>query len=325
MMYDSHVDTPSWLLRGRDINIDNESGHVDFPKLRRGGIDGSFFALYTPSETAPDAATVHALSMLSATYDAVEASRGHAAITCTPEQARRNRDGGVFSVFLGMENASPIQNSLSLLRTFHRLGVRYITLTHNGDNDVADSAASGTRWGGLSPFGREVVKEMNRLGVMIDLSHASDATFYDCLNLSEAPVVATHSCCRAICNHRRNLTDEMLRELGKKDGYVGINFYPFFLTDSFSEDNPDSYPGVKEIADHIDRAVDLCGINHVGIGSDFDGIEVTPKGLEDVSKISLVFEELLRRGYTRQQINLISGENLMAVLDRVIKCSESKN
>jgi membrane dipeptidase len=321
MTYDSHVDTPSELLRLRDISIDNKDGQVDFPKLRRGGVDGSFFALYTSAELTPEASTLRALQMISAVYDVVEASGGKAALTSTPAQAAKNKEKGVFSVFVGMENGSPIGESLSLLRTFYRLGTRYLTLTHNGDNAIADSAAEGKTWGGLSPFGREVVAEMNRLGMMVDLSHASDATFYDCIRYSKAPVVATHSCCRALCSHRRNLTDDMLRALADVDGYVGINFYPYFLTDSYKgEGSP--LPGVKEIVDHIDHAVEICGINHVGIGSDFDGIEVTPAGLEDVSKMPLVFEEMSRRGYSRDDVNRVSGANLMAVLDRVIKCSE---
>ena len=321
MTFDSHVDTPSELLRLRDISIDNKDGQVDFPKLRRGGVDGSFFALYTSAELTPEASTLRALQMISAVYDVVEASGGKAALTSTPAQAAKHKEKGVFSVFVGMENGSPIGESLSLLRTFYRLGTRYLTLTHNGDNAIADSAAEGKTWGGLSPFGREVVAEMNRLGMMVDLSHASDATFYDCIRYSKAPVVATHSCCRALCSHRRNLTDDMLRALADVDGYVGINFYPYFLTDSYKgEGSP--LPGVKEIVDHIDHAVEICGINHVGIGSDFDGIEVTPAGLEDVSKMPLVFEEMSRRGYSRDDVNRVSGANLMAVLDRVIKCSE---
>ena len=321
MTFDSHVDTPSELLRLRDISIDNKDGQVDFPKLRRGGVDGSFFALYTSAELTPEASTLRALQMISAVYDVVEASGGKAALTSTPAQAEKHKEKGVFSVFVGMENGSPIGESLSLLRTFYRLGTRYLTLTHNGDNAIADSAAEGKTWGGLSPFGREVVAEMNRLGMMVDLSHASDATFYDCIRYSKAPVVATHSCCRALCSHRRNLTDDMLRALADVDGYVGINFYPYFLTDSYKgEGSP--LPGVKEIVDHIDHAVEICGINHVGIGSDFDGIEVTPAGLEDVSKMPLVFEEMSRRGYSRDDVNRVSGANLMAVLDRVIKCSE---
>lgn len=315
MIYDSHVDTPSELLRSRDISIDNITGHVDFPKLRRGGVDGSFFALYTSAEIAPDAATAHALKMLAVVQDAIEKD-GKSVITVSPEQAAANRERGVFSVFLGMENGSPIQESLSLLRLFHRLGVRYLTLTHNGDNAIADSAAEARTWGGLSPFGREVVAQMNRLGMMVDISHASDDTFYDCIRYSKAPIVATHSCCRALCGHRRNLTDDMLRALADVDGYVGINFYPYFLKDSQVP-----APGIKEIIDHIDHAVEICGIDHVGIGSDFDGIEVTPVGLDDVSMMPLLFTEMRRRGYTQEQIDKVSGDNLMNVLGRVIKCS----
>ena len=222
------------------------------------------------------------------------------------------------SILLGMENGSPIQNSMDLLSAFYHLGVRYMTLTHNGDNAIADSAAEGKRWGGLSPFGREVVAEMNRLGMMVDLSHASDRTFWDCITLSKAPIVATHSCCRALCSHRRNLTDEMLRALAEKDGYVGINFYPWFLVDHPEEHRP----GVREIVDHIDHAVRLCGDDHVGIGTDFDGIEVTPEGVENIACLPLVFEEMRRRGYTEEQISRISGGNLLAVFDRIVKCSE---
>jgi membrane dipeptidase len=316
MIYDSHVDTPSELLRSRDISIDNQTGHVDFPKLRRGGVDGSFFALYTSAETAPDAATVHAMEMIAAVQDAVEKD-GNALITVSPAQAATNKDKGIFSVFLGMENGSPIQESLPLLRLFHRLGVRYLTLTHNGDNAIADSAAEGKTWGGLSHFGREVVKEMNRLGMMVDISHASDATFYDCIRYSKAPIVATHSCCRTLCRHRRNLTDDMLRAIADVDGYVGINFYPFFLTD-----DAQPFPGIDDIIRHIDHAVEKCGIDHVGIGTDFDGIEVTPTGLDDVSKLPVLLEELIRHGYTMEEVEKISGQNLMSVLGRVIKCSE---
>ena len=320
MTYDSHVDTPSELLRLRDIGIDNIEGQVDFPKLRRGGVDGSFFALYTPADLGQPAAEARARQMLQAVNDAIEASDGHAALTCSSAQAAENRKKGVFSIFIGMENGSPIGESIALLREFYGLGTRYLTLTHNGDNAIADSAAEGKTWGGLSPFGREVVARMNSLGMMVDLSHASDATFYDCIRLSKAPVVATHSCCRALCSHRRNLTDDMLRALAEVDGYVGINFYPYFLSDEYKgEGTP--LPGVKEIVDHIDHAVEICGIGHVGIGSDFDGIEVTPAGLEDVSKMPLVFDEMRRRGYSEEDVNRVSGANLMAVLDRVASCS----
>ena len=353
-VFDSHVDTPSQLLRLRDLGIDNRYGHVDFPKLKRGGVGGAFFALYTPPETAPDAATRYALEMISAVYDAVDANPDLAALAFSPEEAAENTKNGLFSVFIGMENGAPIQQSLSLLRTFYRLGVNYVTLTHNGDNAIADSAAEGKRWHGLSPFGKEVVAEMNELGMMIDLSHASDETFWDCIRLSTAPVVATHSCCRALCGHRRNLTDEMLRALGEADGYVGINFCPSFLSDRFASDPADAAlmdeadrteaafiadpadpervraweqmqdrmetiwrPGVKEVVDHIDHAVELAGIDHVGIGSDYDGILVAPAGLENVSKIGLVFDEMLRRGYDDEQVEKVAGKNLLEVMKRV--------
>ena len=353
-VFDSHVDTPSQLIRLRNIGIDNRYGHVDFPKLQRGGVGGSFFALYTPAETAPDAATRYALEMISAVYDAVDENPDYAALAFSPEEALENAKEGLVSIFLGMENGSPIQQSLPLLRTFYRLGVSYLTLTHNGDNAIADSAAEATHWHGLSPFGKEVVAEMNALGMMIDLSHASDETFWDCIRLSRAPVVATHSCCRALCNHRRNLTDEMLQALGETGGYVGINFCPAFLSERFATDPADKAlleegdrvesafienpadpervraweemqdrletiwrPCVREVVDHVDHAVSIAGIDHVGIGSDFDGISVPPAGLENVSLIGRVFEEMRRRGYDEESVEKVAGKNLLDVMKRV--------
>ena len=355
-VFDSHVDTPSQLIRLRNLGIDNRYGHVDFPKLRRGGGGGSFFALYTPAEMEPDAATRYALEMISAVYDCLDENPDYAALAFTPDDAVENSKNGLISVFMGMENGSPVQQSLPLLRTFYRLGVSYLTLTHNGDNAIADSAAEGTHWHGLSPFGRQVIAEMNELGMMVDLSHASDETFWDVLRVSSAPVVATHSCCRALCNHRRNLTDEMLRALGESGGYVGVNLYPAFLSDRFLSDPADASlfdeaekveaafiedpadvsrvnawnemqdrletiwrPGVKEVVDHIDHAVEIAGIDHVGIGSDFDGISVAPKGLENVSLIGRVFEEMRRRGYAENEVEKVAGLNLLAVMRRITK------
>ena len=321
MILDSHIDTPSAILRGRNVGIDNPDAHVDFPKMKAGGVDGAFFALYTPPEFEPDKATRYAMEMLSATYDACDENPDYAVMTFGPDEVADNMKNGLISVFMGMENAAPIQESLSLLRTFYRLGVSYMTLTHNGDNAVADSAAEGKRWGGLSPFGKQVVAEMNAMGMMIDLSHASDQTFWDCIKLSKAPVIATHSSCRALCSHRRNLTDEMLQALGEKDGYVGINFYPYFLSDQYDETKP-WRPGVKEIVDHIDHAVKFAGIDHVGIGSDFDGIEVTPEGVENITQLDAVWAEMRRRGYSETDILKVSGQNLLDVWRRIVNCAE---
>lgn len=353
--FDSHCDTPSQIYRlGRDLSKDNHHCHVDFPKMRRGGSGGAFFALYTPPVMEPDAATRYALEMLSGVMDTLDAHPDQASLVKSPSEAREAIDSGRLAIAIGMENASPIQRSLPLLREFHRLGVSYITLTHNGDNELADAASHGTRWGGLSPFGREVVAEMNRLGIMIDLSHAHDRTFWDALEASAAPIMATHSCCRELCPHRRNLTDDMLRALGESGGYVGINFYPSFLSPRFLA-NPDEAalmdeadridaefradtsnkskllawqqvqdrlleiwrPGVREVADHIDRAVSLAGEDHVGIGSDYDGIEVGPEGLENISCMGALAEELSRRGYSAELIKKIAGANLLAYWEKV--------
>lgn len=351
---DSHCDTPTMMMRGRDIRIDNERGHVDLPKLKAGGVDASFFALYTSADAAPDTATRYALEMIGKVYDALEGIGNVARLALTPDDALNNKAEGIVSIFLGMENGAPVQKSLSLLRLFYRLGVRYLTLTHNGDNEIADSAAEGVRWHGLSPFGREAVSEMNRLGMIVDIAHASDETFYDVLSASKSPVVSTHSCCRALAGHRRNLTDDMLRKLADSGGVAQINFYPVFLSDSFAAtlarsglealswteqdwisdpSNPEKKaawnavqdklaalprPSYKRVVDHIDHAVKVAGIEHVGIGTDFDGIEVTPEGLENVSKLGVIFDEMTLRGYTDDVIEKIAGKNFLRVFNDVI-------
>ena len=236
-----------------------------------------------------------------------------------------------------------------------------MTLTHNTDNLICDSAAQGHRWGGLSPFGREVVAEMNKLGMIIDLAHASDKTFYDCIKYSKAPVVSTHSCCRALAKHRRNMTDDMIKCIAETGGVIQINFYPLFLSDEFAETlehsgldpiadeiearfikDPASEanrrdwieiqqklaelkrPSYKRIIDHIDHAVSIAGVDHVGIGSDFDGINVTPEGLEDVSKMPVVFEEMRKRGYSESDIEKIAGLNFMRVMRTVESLAERR-
>lgn len=355
LVIDSHCDTPSQILRLRDLTMDNSHGHVDIPKLKASCVDASFFALYTPAAMEADAATRYAMEMLAATKDVIENNPNDLALATSSEDILSNKDKGLKSILIGMENASPIQRSLPLLRQFYRMGVRYITLTHNGDNDVADAASHGTRWNGLSPFGREFVAEMNRLGMIIDLAHASDKTFYDCLECSTKPIVSTHSCCRALASHRRNMTDDMIKKMSDKGGVIQINFYPVFLSDDFlmkmdqiSAEHPEydradkafradpadpekrkewfrvmdvlktiPRPGVKEVVDHIDHAVKVGGIDHVGIGSDFDGIDVSPYGLDDISKMQLVFDEMSRRGYSSSDIEKVAGLNFLRVMSEV--------
>lgn len=314
-LLDSHCDTPS-ELKNRNLSLDNAEGHVDFPKLIKGGVNGVFFALYIPASMSQQEGLAHSESMLEAVRREVSTNSDIAAFAVSAEEARINKEKGLVSIFLGLENGSPIGRSLELLREFYDKGVRYMTLCHSKDNEICDSCASEVKtWGGLSPFGREVVAEMNRLGMLVDVSHVSDETFYDVMECSSSPVVATHSCCRALADHPRNMTDDMIRLMASKGGVIQINFYPHFLDSQWSAD-PANYPlpSVKDVADHIDHAVKIAGIDHVGLGSDFDGIEVAPSGLEDISKYPLLLEELRSRGYTEEEISRISGENFMRLL-----------
>lgn len=351
---DSHCDTPSQILRLRDLSLDNAHAHVDFPKLKKGRVDGAFFALYVPAylDSDSDSAWDYALRLYTCVEDAVKANSAHAAMATSQEQALINKSEGLFSVFLGLENGSPIGHSIDRLHALYGMGVRYITLCHSGNNEICDSCAPlHKRWGGLSPFGKELVNEMNRIGMLIDVSHVSDSTFYDVLSRSVKPVVATHSCCRALSSHPRNMSDDMIRSLADAGGVMQINFYPVFLDSTFQtvlkesgiiergevveaefikdpydslkrdawysvqeELNSLARPSFRLIADHIDHVVNLVGIDHVGIGSDFDGIEVTPSGLEDISALPVLFDELRSRGYMENDLEKLASGNFFRIM-----------
>ena len=361
-LLDSHCDAPLMLAKGADFGRRVRQGcipgcfpvtQVDFPRMKKGGVSASFFAVYTSNSLSPQAATCRALELTARIRDAVEGNPSLVALATTPAQARRNARSGLISIFMGMENGAPIQHDLGLLRLFHSLGITYMTLTHARSNEICDSCTSPEPlWGGLSPFGKEVVLEMNRLGMLVDVSHISDASFWDVLAVSKAPVVATHSCCRALCDHPRNMTDEMIVALAEKGGVIQINFYPSFLDKEYGakasalideqEEAQDAWlqdpsdparqqrmraaiealsavprPSYKKIVDHIDHVVKLVGWRHVGLGSDFDGIEVCPDGLEDVSKMQKILIELRRRGYSDYEIRHIAGGNFLRVMDQV--------
>lgn len=352
-LLDSHCDTPSQILRLRDLSIDNEYAHVDFPKLTRGGVDGAFFALYVPAALQGEQAYDYAYRLMNAVRDMLEANGDKAKLTTSSEESYRNKENNLFSVFLGLENGSPLCDSKERIHEFYDAGVRYVTLCHSKDNQICDSCASATGiWGGLSPLGREFVAEMNRTGMLVDVSHISDASFYDVLECSHKPVVATHSCCRALADCPRNMTDDMIRALAEHGGVIQINFYPLFLDKAFSgvlsasgimeygekveaefiNDPSDPQkraawnavqtqlqslprPSYRLIADHIDHVVELVGIEHVGLGSDYDGIEVTPAGMEDISMMPLLLQELSDRGYTEEDLKLIAGENFFRIMN----------
>lgn len=348
---DSHCDTPSQIHRLRNLRQDNARAHVDFPKLRRGGVNGALFALYTPASLCPEDAFCHAQSLLSDLKQCLVGNTDIARLTRSKDEALRNSQEGIFSVFLSLENASPLKSSLEILRNFSAEGVRCITLVHSADNDVADSCSGSGTWGGLSTFGRELLVEMDRLSVLPDVSHCSDEAFRDIIRYAKGPVVATHSSCRSLCNHRRNLTDDMIRAIAATGGCVQINIYPSFIDAAFTaqegisglldwadeveaefiKDPSDSIarenwlqalerlelcvrPSYKKVVDHIEHVIELVGTEHVGIGTDFDGIPVTPEGLEDVSGFPLIFEELRQRGYSESEISLIAGGNFLKLL-----------
>ena len=351
-LLDSHCDTPSQILRLRDLSIDNDYAHVDFPKLSKGGVDGAFFALYVPASKSEEEAYVYSHRLLTVVRAAVAANADKAAFAVSQEQAYANKQCGKFSVFLGLENGSPVGHSIERLHEFYNEGVRYMTLCHSKDNQICDSCASAVgSWGGLSPFGMELVKNMNDMGMLVDVSHISDNAFYDVIECSSKPVVATHSCCRTLAAHPRNMTDDMIRILAANRGVIQINFYPLFLDSGFADvlassgimdygekieeefikDPSDphkrrawnkvqdelenlSRPSFRRIADHIDHAVEIAGIDHVGIGSDFDGIEVAPAGLENISLMPVLFEELSARGYSESDMAKIAGENFFRVM-----------
>ena len=353
IVLDSHCDSPSQMVRLRDFRRDNDHAQVDFPKLKAGGVDASFFALYTPNRLAPAEAHAYALRLLDELDRQVWENGDQVAFARSAEEVEINKQKGLISILIGMENGSPLMGSVAEMEAFWKRGVRYITLCHNGDNDICDSCAGEGRWGGLSPFGRELVAAMNRQGMLIDIAHAADATVRDCLEYSAAPIVSTHSCCRALASHRRNLPDELIRGIAEKGGVVQVNFYPVFLSDEFARVLADSgleermdaedrfianpadpaaraawnevqdallalpRPGVREIADHIDHVVRIGGIDAVGIGTDYDGIEVPPAGLETVARLPLLFGELRARGYDETALAKIAGGNFLRVLRKV--------
>lgn len=304
---DSHCDAPSQMLRGRDYTIDNPGVQVDFPKMLRGGVDSSFFALYIPAEMDEQQARRHAFAMLDAMDEQVARASDKVAYARNAEEVAANKAKGLISILIGLENASPIGHDLAVLEAFAERGVRYVTLTHSADNQICDSCTGKGRWGGLSSFGRDLVTEMNRLDVLVDVAHCADSTVREVLEVTTKPIVYTHGCCRALHAHPRNLPDGLLKAIADRGGVVGMSIYPDFLSDSPN-------PGVGMVVDHIEHAIDVCGIDHVGLGTDYDGIDYTAQGLEDISKFQLILDVLHGRGYTQKEVDKVAGANFLKLL-----------
>ena len=355
IVLDAHCDAPSQMVRLRDYGQDNAFAQVDFPKMASGGVNASFFAAYVPASLVGQAATDHASRLLDEAVRQVAACPDRVALARCAGGVRRNSRAGLTSVLLGIENASALQESFELLHQFHKRGVRYVTLTNSADNQVGDSCTGQGTWGGLSPFGRTLIPEMNRRRMLIDVAHSADTTIRDVLALSERPVAYTHGACRALSGHRRNLPDELIRGIAEGGGVVCISIYPPFLDeefvrtltasgleekmkveDAFIQDPADPAkraaweavqrelqalprPGIGRVVDHIEHAVSVAGIDHVGIGTDYDGIEVTAAGLEDIGSFYKLWDEMRARGFSRSEISRIAGGNFLRVLSAVRK------
>ena len=328
IIIDTHLDTPIQLYMQQSKNGFYEditkasSLHFDFDRAVSGGLNVPFFVIFTPpSAEEKGTAFEMAKDLIQILEDIMNKHPSKFRLVKSPEEITNEK--GVMQVVYGMENGAPIENKLSNIKVFSDMGINYITLAHSKSNHISDSSYdSNKNWGGLSPFGRKVVAEMNKQGVMIDISHVSDAAFYEVLKLTKTPVIASHSSLRHfVPGFERNVSDDMLRELAKNEGVIQICFGSEFIAEK--KKYPNLIVTVKDVADHIDRVKKLVGIDHVGIGSDYDGWRNFPVGLEDTSTYPNLIKELLNRNYTKEEIEKIFGGNLLRVWREVKKFSES--
>ena len=328
IIIDTHLDTPIQLYMQQSKNGFYEditkasSLHFDFDRAVSGGLNVPFFVIFTPpSAEEKGTAFEMAKDLIQILEDIMDKHPSKFRLVKSPEEITNEK--GVMQVVYGMENVAPIENKLSNIKVFSDMGINYITLAHSKSNHISDSSYdSNKNWGGLSPFGRKVVAEMNKQGVMIDISHVSDAAFYEVLKLTKTPVIASHSSLRHfVPGFERNVSDDMLRELAKNEGVIQICFGSEFIAEK--KKYPNLVVTVKDVADHIDRVKKLVGIDHVGIGSDYDGWRNFPVGLEDTSTYPNLIKELLNRNYTKEEIEQIFGGNLLRVWREVKKFSES--
>jgi membrane dipeptidase len=344
LLFDGHNDLP-WRLRSHgdvrfetlDISKRLPTGQTDIPRMREGGLKAQFWSVYIPSEHKNPARTV--TEQIDIVHRMAERYSQDLEIAYSADDVERIVKAGKIASLIGIEGGVAIENNLAQLRAFARLGARYMTLTHNTTLDWADAATDTPRHGGLSSFGERVVREMNRLGMLVDISHVSPETMADALRVSQAPIIASHSSAFAIAPHPRNVPDDVLRQLPKNGGVVMVNFFSGFIVPEYarkmnaaSKELRAQHPDAKEfskafeawfkanklprgtisdVADHIDHIVKVAGIDHVGIGSDFDGITAWPLGLEDVSTYPRLTDALLQRGYSEADVHKILGANVL--------------
>lgn len=367
---DGHVDLP-YRLRFKNFRVErkymtipvsSDEGDFDYERAKKGGLDAPFMSIYIPSinQLQPDKGKLLADSLINMVTGIAEQIPDKFALANTPAEVEINFKAGKISLPMGMENGAPVGDDLKNIQYFFDRGIRYITLTHSKDNQICDSSGDTTHtWNGLSPFGVKVVEEMNRIGMMVDISHVDDSTFYQVMKLSKAPCIASHSSCRYFApTVKRDMTDDMIKKLGENGGVMHINFYNAFLDsvvvnqnkinreklkalleekglaandtlakpviEQFKKDNPSLNTDVEMVANHIDHVVKLAGIDHVGIGSDFDGVDgELPTGLEDVSCYPNLIYALLKRGYTEADIEKICYANTWRVWNNAIEVAKN--
>lgn len=365
IVVDTHLDAPMQLSdKWADIATKGATDHFDLPRAKEGGLTAPFFSIYVSAEYADRGAARKALELIDLTRRVVADHPADMMLATTVDDARAAKKAGKLAIFMGIEGGHAIEDSLGVLREMYRAGVRYMTLTHTNTNHWADSSGpyylpdfdpkASKVHGGLSDFGREVVKEMNRIGMIVDVAHVSDDTIDDVLEVSRAPVMASHSSCRALSSLPRNLTDDQIKRIAAKGGVVMINFGSPFLDQKIWDDfqaiekkvlpewkklkkqhakNPALlFPALiklymsqgmrgqaqwTKVVDHIEHVIQVAGVDAVGLGSDFDGIPDPPAGLEDYSKLTKITEELLRRGHSDADVKKVLGENFLAFFSRV--------
>lgn len=366
---DGHVDLPE-RLKGIKFTPDSISlivktnrGEFDYERAMKGGLTAPFMSIYIPSEyqKKDDFGKALADSLIGYVNDIARLLPDKFALAKSPSDVEANFKAGKISLPMGMENGAPIGHDLKNVKYFYDKGIRYITLTHSKNNHICDSSGDSAQWNGLSPFGKEVVKEMNRVGIMVDISHVDDSTFYQVMKLSQAPCIASHSSCRYFApTVRRDMTDDMIKKLGEKGGVVSVNFYTAFVDSAtanyqtrtrkeiikilteknikpedpavgaifsqYEKEHPAPVVDIEVIVNHIDHIVQLAGIDHVAFGSDFDGVNgMLPKGLENPSQYPNLIYRLLKRGYTESDIEKICYKNLFRVWREVEKVAQASN
>ena len=361
IVLDTHDDTTQrFFSRDFDLAKRNPDGHVDIPRMREGGMNAIFFSIWIDGRIMGPPAVQKALDQIDAVHENVRRNSKDMVFCRTADEVRRAHAQGKVSALIGVEGGHMIGNDIRMVRIFGDLGVRYMTLSHFYNDEWADSSTDKPAHNGLTDYGKEIVREMNRQGIMVDISHVSDKTFFDCLAVSKAPLIASHSSCRALCNHPRNMTDDMIKALASKGGVIQINYEKSFIDQDYKDASDKLTGGVvaqvdqlkkecgddnecmgkkmnemekqavaegklphvswERIINHIDHVVKLVGPEHVGLGSDFDGATM-PEGMEDCSKLPKITEALIRKGYSDRDIRNILGGNLLRVMEQNEKVS----